>query len=73
MQEGFVCEEEQCVEKGECDAERPCAGADLICNMEVGGVEEVCQYCDLETLQCKPGCDTDDNCEGSLACMPDHT
>ena len=66
---GFVCENELCVEEGECDAERPCEGANQICNADYSN----CEYCDLEALQCKPGCDTDDNCEGSLACMPDHT
>ena len=30
--------------------------------MEEAGQQEVCEYCDLETLQCKPGCETDDNC-----------
>ena len=58
LQEGYVCEDEQCVEKGECDAERPCEGSDSVCNEDYTN----CQYCDLEALECKPGCETDDNC-----------
>ena len=64
VQEGYVCEDEQCVEKGECDAERPCEGSDSVCNVDYTN----CQYCDLEALECKPGCETNDNCEGEMVC-----
>ena len=30
--------------------------------MEEAGQQEVCEYCDLETLECQPGCETDNNC-----------
>ena len=64
VQEGFVCEDEQCVEKGECDAERPCEGANNVCDANYSN----CQYCDADALECKPGCETDANCEGEMVC-----
>lgn len=56
-----TCQDGDCVH-GECSEEKPCQGADLLCNLGENGLEEVCEYCDLETLECKPGCEDDDNC-----------
>jgi len=56
---GFMCEEEKCVPAGECDANRPCDGVNGICVLPT---YDNCEYCDLESKQCKPGCDSNSNC-----------
>ena len=67
-----TCQAGQCVQ-GECSEDRPCSGADLICNLEQDGLEEVCEYCDLLTLECNPGCETDDNCPLNYPTCAGHT
>jgi len=67
-----TCQDGDCVH-GECSEEKPCQGADLLCNLGENGLEEVCQYCDLETLECKPGCEDDDNCPSYKPTCSAHT
>lgn len=65
-----TCEDGQCVE-GECSVDKPCEGADIICDLE--GEVLGCEYCDLETLECNPGCETDDNCPFNKPTCSGHT
>jgi len=62
--DGFVCENQLCVPEGECDAQRPCEGANEICHVPE---HDNCQYCDEEAhpSECKPGCADDANCPNS--------
>ena len=57
----------QC-EQGECSEERPCEGANAVCDEDYTN----CQYCDLEALECKPGCETDDNCPTTAPTCSNH-
>jgi len=66
---GYICEDEKCVPEGECDAMRPCDGVDGICDLPS---YDNCEYCDLDTNECKPGCDHDDNCLGGMVTCSDH-
>jgi len=61
---GFVCQDQVCVLEGECDAQRPCEGADEICNLPG---HENCQYCSND-LTCENGCGADDNCPDGYFC-----
>jgi len=57
-EEEFVCENQLCVPEGECDAERPCEGANEVCN----DLYDNCEWCDIGAKECKPGCADDANC-----------
>jgi len=58
-EDGFVCEDQQCVPEGECDMERPCDGSNAVCNVPQ---YDNCNYCDDLVKECKPGCADNANC-----------
>lgn len=61
---GYICEDQTCVPEGECDAMRPCDQVNGICNDNYDN----CDWCDLNSKECKPGCDSDANCLGAMIC-----
>jgi len=67
--DGYVCEDEKCVEEGECDANRPCENANAICDLPD---YNNCEWCDVDAKECKPGCETDQNCPDEAATCSMH-
>jgi len=70
---GFICEGNACVPAGECDANTPCDGQNSPCDITTTP-HGVCEWCDLVNQECKPGCDSGDNCphERPICSKPDH-
>eukprot|EP00092_Neocalanus_flemingeri_P014933 GFUD01016128.1.p1 GENE.GFUD01016128.1~~GFUD01016128.1.p1 ORF type:complete len:296 (-),score=72.25 GFUD01016128.1:158-931(-) len=60
---GYICEDNACVPEPECDAEKPCGGANNICDLPN---YSNCEWCDMN--ECKPGCDNDSNCAEDWYC-----
>ena len=52
VQDGYICEDEKCVEEGECDSNRPCENANGICDLPD---YNNCEWCDVDAKECKPG------------------
>jgi len=70
-QDGYVCEDQLCVPEGECDENRPCEGANEICNIPL---YDNCEWCDTDAKVCMPGCGDTANCPDGedLTCDGEH-
>jgi len=68
--DGYICEDQKCVEEGECDVDRPCENSNAICDIDNN--YNNCDYCDLDAKECKPGCETNANCPGEKPTCSNH-
>jgi len=70
---GYICVGNACVPEGECNANKPCGGQNSLCDITTTPHGE-CEWCDLVNHECKPGCDSGDNCpsEKPICSKPDH-
>jgi len=70
---GYICVGNACVPEGECNANKPCGGQNSLCDITTTPHGD-CEWCDLVNHECKPGCDSGDNCpsEKPICSKPDH-